>query len=131
MGKRLSSECKSCFKKRVVHNAKKRKYGLTTQQITEVHSPGACEVCGSIRKLSIDHDHVTGQVRGLLCNNCNTALGMVNDDVPRMLSLAEYILRSGFRSFDCPRDPEGDTKKADGQQRIDDTSIGQEGEPVG
>lgn len=106
-------------------------YGLNPEQAAIVREPAACEVCGSIKKLSIDHDHVTGQVRGLLCHNCNIALGLVDDDVPRMLSLAEYILRSGFRSFDCPRDPEGDTKKADGQQRIDDTSIGQEGEPVG
>lgn len=114
-----------------MHNFKQRAYKLTPQQIIDVSSPGACEVCGSQKRLSIDHDHVTGKVRGLLCINCNVALGQINDDVPRMLSLAEYILRSGFRSFDCPRDPEGDTKKADGQQRIDDTSIGQEGKPVG
>ena len=131
MGKYLSAECKGCHNKRATHNYKKRTYGLTSIQVIDIESAGACEICGSCQRLSIDHDHNTGQVRGLLCSKCNTALGMVNDDVPRMLSLAEYILRSGFRSFDCPRDPEGDTKKADGQQRIDDTSIGQEGEPVG
>lgn len=87
---------------------------MTPEQAEVVRQPGACEVCGSENKLSIDHDHVTGQVRGLLCGKCNVALGMVNDDVPTMLSLAEYILRSGFRSLNCPQDPEGDTEKADG-----------------
>ena len=129
--KGYQSECKQCLKNRSQRRIDRVRYGLNPEQAAEVRSYAECEVCGSTKKLSIDHDHATGHVRGLLCGNCNSAIGMVNDDVPRMLSLAEYILRSGFRSFNCPGDPERDAEKADGQQRIDDTSVGQECEPIG
>ena len=39
----------------------------------------------------IDHDHVTGQVRGLLCNNCNIAAGYARDDPAVLVGLSRYI----------------------------------------
>lgn len=39
----------------------------------------------------IDHDHVTGAVRGLLCNRCNLALGLLKDDETRLLALIQYL----------------------------------------
>lgn len=41
--------------------------------------------------LVVDHDHVTGKVRALLCGNCNTALGLLGDDVARIQRAAEYV----------------------------------------
>lgn len=116
-----NKECKECFKERVTRNQRLRLYGLTATQLEEVLEPSVCECCGSTNRVAVDHDHKTGVVRGLLCVNCNTALGKLGDDVPRMLSLCEWVMRSGFRdlSFNCPEDSEGNTNKADGQQRID------------
>lgn len=41
--------------------------------------------------LQVDHDHVTGKIRGLLCRGCNTALGHIYDDKERLIGLIEYL----------------------------------------
>lgn len=41
-------------------------------------------------KLVIDHHHDTGRVRGVLCNDCNVALGLLREDVERMKNLIRY-----------------------------------------
>lgn len=43
------------------------------------------------KKLCVDHCHETGRVRGLLCCNCNTALGLLQEDPERVRMLAEYL----------------------------------------
>ena len=53
--------------------------------------PKACEVCGSTENLCIDHDHITGKVRGVLCLKCNSALGLLGDSKEVILKLASYI----------------------------------------
>lgn len=54
-----------------------------------------CTICNKEsadeRSLHIDHDHVTGKFRGLLCNKCNTALGLFNDDVNLLRIASEYL----------------------------------------
>lgn len=56
---------------------------------------GACAGCGAVpeprRKLYLDHDHLTGIVRGLLCRNCNFALGFAQDDVSILVHLVKYL----------------------------------------
>ena len=56
---------------------------------------GVCAVCkGNCltgRKLSVDHNHATGKVRGLLCAKCNSALGMVNDRIDLLEELVSYL----------------------------------------
>lgn len=47
-------------------------------------------------RFSVDHDHRTGHVRGLLCQPCNLALGHVNDDPERLQALIEYLKRHSF-----------------------------------
>ena len=58
---------------------------------------GVCAVCKlpSRRALCVDHCHATRQVRGLLCDKCNTALGLFGDDVRRMLAAVVYLNRVG------------------------------------
>lgn len=66
---------------------------------------GVCAICGSkpgekggpFRKnLSVDHDHVTGKVRGLLCHNCNTGLGFFSDDIGFIERAVSYLKSKGF-----------------------------------
>ena len=64
-------------------------YGLTPQQFDSL--PSKCEVCGSTFRLCIDHDHTTGNYRGVLCNNCNLALGHLHDNPEVIAKLLNYI----------------------------------------
>jgi hypothetical protein len=48
---------------------------------------------GTFAKWCIDHDHRTGQVRGLLCSTCNIALGAAKDDVRLLRAMIEYLSR--------------------------------------
>lgn len=78
----------------------KHDYGITVEEYDAMSARqnGVCAICGrpqSARRgrLSIDHDHKTGSIRGLLCTNCNSALGMVNDRIDLLKEMIEYILR--------------------------------------
>lgn len=57
---------------------------------------GCCGICGKLPKehrrvLSVDHDHLTGKVRGILCDNCNRCLGLLKDDVNVVEKAASYL----------------------------------------
>lgn len=75
-------------------NYLREKYGITVAEYERrAIAQGGCAVCGSDEKLFVDHDHATGIVRDLLCNGCNCALGLANDDPARLRALADYIER--------------------------------------
>lgn len=76
----------------------KTTYGITGEDFNRMLSEqgGVCKVCGEgpsgrFKYLCVDHCHTPGRVRGLLCHNCNKALGMVKDDVIRLRALADYL----------------------------------------
>lgn len=58
---------------------------------------GVCAICGNgetskrQRSLSVDHDHETGAVRGLLCNRCNPMLGYARDDIAILQAAISYL----------------------------------------
>ena len=71
------------------------KYGLAKSDFDEMVSAqaGRCAICLQLADLSlcIDHCHSTGAVRGLLCRDCNLALGLMADDPERLRSAARYL----------------------------------------
>lgn len=76
-----------------------KKYGLTPAALYELtrQQGGCCASCGqpaagkgTCGVLHVDHDHRTGRFRGLICNPCNVAMGMLQDNVTRILDLAAY-----------------------------------------
>lgn len=82
--------CKECKK----HVNRERFYGLTVEDYNRLleAQQGGCALCGrTTLKLHIDHDHDTGQVRGLLCVNCNTALGKLGDTPAGLLRALSYL----------------------------------------
>jgi hypothetical protein len=55
---------------------------------------GRCGICKNKQKgksLAVDHNHETGQVRALLCQFCNTAIGLVRENPDIAIALAEYL----------------------------------------
>ena len=80
----------------------KRKYGITVDDYNQmlIEQNHCCKICGSSGfkmkdahkvLLVVDHNHVNGNVRGLLCHNCNRALGLLQDDIAIVRRCAEYL----------------------------------------
>jgi hypothetical protein len=71
----------------------KRRYGITAAEADAMleEQGGLCAICKAAPAVHVDHDHVTGRVRALLCFNCNGGLGQFRDD-PGLLYLAAFYL---------------------------------------
>ena len=88
--------------KELCQKAHLKKYGLTKETYNEIlkQQNNKCAICkneetntfkGQIVNLSIDHNHKTGKVRGLLCLKCNTSLGNLKDDISLFYKCIEYL----------------------------------------
>lgn len=75
----------------------KRTYGINLEQYEAllVAQGHRCAICGEPYNgsLCVDHDHSSGVVRGLLCNECNIALGMAHDDVVVLNNVISYLVK--------------------------------------
>jgi hypothetical protein len=76
---RPGSYCKNCKRERGRVDAVKLRYGLSKAEFTElaINYP-ICAICGS-KEVFVDHNHISGKVRGRLCRKCNTGLGMFHE----------------------------------------------------
>jgi transcription elongation factor Elf1 len=90
-GKTLSWRCRTSIRA----SAWFRKYGLTREEISKIliEQEFSCPICGKelLDDFVVDHNHETGEVRGLLHANCNTALGMLEDDIGRFYMAIQYL----------------------------------------
>jgi sulfur transfer complex TusBCD TusB component (DsrH family) len=92
--------CPKCNRNRAI----KHKFNITQQQYDEIllAQNGVCALCGKpetkishkshkVLPLAIDHDHKTGKIRGLLCDDCNVMLGRAKDEAEVLRKAANYI----------------------------------------
>ena len=93
-------KCKSCEtivkrQKYKPHQNIRKKLGITEEVFNELMLKENCDICGVtlVKKKCIDHCHATEKVRGVLCNNCNTALGLVKDNTEVLSNMISYINR--------------------------------------
>ena len=107
----LQARCKTCAKQYVdnnkesissykKHNYIKKFHGISLEERQDIgdRQDWKCAACGDEMwaknggvKGELDHDHITGKIRGLLCFHCNTALGLLKDDPSRILALLDYL----------------------------------------
>ncbi len=108
-----SPRCNICRKqreKRNRHNAHlKKRYSISIEEYDALLQAqgGACWICyGGTSKgfFAVDHDHKTGEVRGLLCANCNKTLGRFRDNPERFRRAASYLESPPARGILEPRD---------------------------
>lgn len=77
-------------------SSRKRLYGVSKDDYLALlmKSGNKCMICGSLpgkKALNIDHCHSTGEVRGLLCHGCNTAIGHMREDITMLESAIKYL----------------------------------------
>lgn len=79
----------------------KKKYGISPQQYNNMLSSQGdccaicrCQVESQSKRLAVDHDHVTGAIRGIICDCCNKGLGFFKDSLD-LLEKASGYLRDG------------------------------------
>lgn len=76
----------------------KHKYGIAPEDYEKMYNEqeGVCAICKKPhgeRRLCVDHDHLTGKVRGLLCDGCNLGIGYFRENQAALASAIEYLHR--------------------------------------
>jgi len=79
----------------------RRRYDITEADYNEMveRQQNLCAICKQPERngykgrteLCVDHDHSTGKVRGLLCNHCNRALGLLGDNISSLTNAINYL----------------------------------------
>lgn len=96
------------FRKRNPNSCKrsdlKKRFGISLEKFNEMKEKQkhSCAICcqpetaidhrtKKLRDLAVDHNHTTGEIRGLLCTRCNTAIGLLQDDVDLLAKAISYL----------------------------------------
>lgn len=108
----IGTYCKPCHNEIVRANKEKhggarnyhlrRRYGITGEHYDRMlaEQDGLCAICRERPAAHVDHDHASGRVRGLLCFNCNQALGNFSDRTDFMLAAIAYLQADGITPLD-------------------------------
>jgi len=94
----LAWRCMECAKKSQRESNLESIYGITQKQYNELleKQNGICAICGKTpedngKALAVDHNHRTNVVRGLLCDKCNTGIGILQDSSKLLRTAADYL----------------------------------------
>ena len=72
-----------------------KRYGITGDEYRNILKKQGekCPICNHdmTKNLSVDHNHLTGKIRGIICNKCNLAIGHADDSPSRLLAMARYL----------------------------------------
>jgi len=84
----------------------RRQYGISMQEFEELleFQNHECAICNKpieklSRRMNIDHDHNTNEVRGLLCSGCNTGLGHLGDSIEGLKRALQYLENPSFNQY--------------------------------
>lgn len=106
----LCKKCKSIQSNKYITSDKgknttlKNRYGMTLEEYRKMYEKqnGKCLICEKEGKLDVDHNHSTGEIRGLLCNACNRGIGFLKDSPINLLRGYNYLLTNGFYEAVAP-----------------------------
>lgn len=107
----LDSWCKPCSSEYSRWHGMAKRYGLSKEHYLQLlkDQDGKCAICGcglgraKQKSPDVDHCHKTKRVRGILCRQCNMAIGLMKDSDIRLTAAADYIRRGGAVSEDIVR----------------------------
>ena len=92
---------------KVLDNTLKSAHGITLQDYRKMleRQAGKCAICNNEerngKRLSVDHNHLTGKVRGLLCDGCNKSLGLMKDNVGAIKNAVAYLEEHSKQETRC------------------------------
>jgi hypothetical protein len=90
----------------VQKNNYKKRYGLSVEQKQELinKQDSKCAICTNDLKdthdVCVDHNHVTGAIRGILCRKCNLGIGHLNDSIEILKSAQKYLQKYAKKSLE-------------------------------
>lgn len=79
----------------------RRRYGITSEEFDRLvaEQGHVCAICLTAKPEHVDHDHVTGEVRGLLCFNCTTGLDTFRDRPDVLAAAVDYLGGVAWRKY--------------------------------
>lgn len=109
----ICKECSILYRNTVGKERQlKNRYGISINQYNDLFNKqsGNCAICGVHQSelkisLAVDHCHKTGEIRGLLCGNCNRGIGYLKDDQRNIEKALDYLKRFNDKQYthlSCP-----------------------------